>query len=265
MARGSDKNGGGGGGSGSSTAIEMLGGGGSYQATGKTTINKKYFVTDSAQLEKAPIISGYQATNITYTRINETAYEQSVTYEAQTQGSTSEAGGVVWLQSGVRGTFEMFCSFETKPIELHPRVGQLSIDFGGYFTFDGFAKWPPTYIPAGGGGLGGAEPADNPMFGVTRYKEPTLTLRHTYYTELVDPAIWDTTGKVVDQMPANLPIPKGEKDKKGKEIPRRWMMQAPAVSRQGRAWQVVQEYVLLDAKGVADGLYEKGIAPGAKA
>ena len=57
MARGSDKNGGGGGGSGSSTAIEMLGGGGSYQATGKTTINKKYFVTDSAQLEKAPIIS----------------------------------------------------------------------------------------------------------------------------------------------------------------------------------------------------------------
>jgi hypothetical protein len=42
------------------------------------------------------------------------------------------------------------------------------------------------------------------------------------------------------------------------------MMQAPAVSRQGEAWQVVQEYVLLDAKGVADGMYETGAVPGAQ-
>ena len=263
MARGSS----GSSGSGASvpnTGIEMLGGGGSFQATGKTTVNKKYFVTDFKQLETAPRIDGYQATNITYTKINETAYEQSVTYEAMTEASTSEAGGVVWLQSGVKGTFEMFCSFESKPIELHPRISMLSIDFGGYFTFDGFAKWPPTYVPKTGGGLGSSEPVDNPMFGVTRYKEPTLTLRHTYFTKQVDPGIWDTTGRIVDKMPANIPIPKGEKDKKGKEIPRRWMMQAPAVSRQGDAWQVVQEYVLLDAKGVADGLYEKGQVPGAK-
>ena len=41
------------------------------------------------------------------------------------------------------------------------------------------------------------------------------------------------------------------------------MMQAPAVSRQGEAWQVVQEYVLLDRKGIAQGLYEKGTVPGA--
>lgn len=261
MARGSGGESGGGG-SAANTGIEMLGGGGSFQATGKTTINKKYFVTDFAQLETAPKIEGYQATAINYTKINETAYEQSVTYEAQTQGSSSEAGGVVWLQSGVRGTFEMFCSFESKPIELHPRISKLSVDFGGYFTFDGFAKFPPTYTPTSGGGLGSSTPLDNPMFGVTRYKEVTLTLRHTYFTPNVNPNIWDTAGRVTTSLPAGIPIPKGEKDKDGKEIPRRWMMQAPAVSRQGESWQVVHEYVLLDSKGVADGMYEKGVIPG---
>ena len=262
MARGSS---GGSGGSGSvqNTGVEMLGGGGSFQATGKTTINKKYFVTEFAQLETAPKIDGYQATNITYTKINDTAYEQSVTYEAMTEGSASKSGGVVWLQSGVKGTFEMFCSYESKPIELHPRIDKLSVNFGGYFTPDGFAKWPPTYTPTSGGGLGSGSTVPNPMFGVTRYKEVTLTLRHTYFTKNVNPNIWDTAGRVVDKLPAGIPIPKGEKDKNGKEIPRRWMMQAPAVSRQGEAWQVVQEYVLLDSKGVADGMYETGTVPGA--
>ena len=262
MARGSSY-GGGSGGSVQNTGVEMLGGGGSFQATGKTTINKKYFVTDFAQLETAPKISGYQATGINYTKINETAYEQSVTYEAMTEASTSETGGVVWLQSGVKGTFEMFCSYESKPIELHPRIDKLSVDFGGYFTPDGFAKWPPTYTPTLGGGLGSGSTVPNPMFGVTRYKEVTLTLRHTYFTKNVNPNIWDTAGRVVDKLPAGIPIPRGEKNKDGREIPRRWMMQAPAVSRQGEAWQVVQEYVLLDSKGVADGLYEKGTVPGA--
>lgn len=260
MSRGSGYGGGGGGGAGSHSGIEMLGGGGGMNSQGKTILNKKYFVTDAAQLQTAPNVEGFSATNISYTRINDTAYEQSVTYEAQSE--LSGAGTTVWLQNGVKGTFEMFCSFETKPIELHPRINQLSVDFGGYFTFDGFAKFPPTYVPVSGGGLGSSTPVDNPMFGVTRYKEPTLTLRHTYFTNQVNQGIWDTTGKIVDSMPANLPIPKGEKDKKGKEIPRRWMMQAPAVTRQGDAWQVVHEYVLLDAKGVADGLYEKGTVPG---
>ena len=261
MSRGSNY-GGGGSASVQNTGIEMLGGGGSFQSTGKTTINKKYFVTDFKQLETAPLIDGFLATNITYTKINETAYEQSVTYEAMTEKSNSTSGGVVWLEAGVRGTFEMFCSFESKPIERHPRIDKLSVDFGGYFTPDGFAKWPPTYTPPSGGGLGSGTPIKNPMFGVTKFKEATLTLRHTYYTEKVDRNIWDTAGRIVDRMPAGIPIPKGEKDKDGKEIPRRWMMQAPAVSKQGNAWQVVQEYVLLDASGVADGMYEKGTVPG---
>ena len=101
------------------------------------------------------------------------------------------------------------------------------------------------------------------MFGVTRYKEITLTLRHSYYTKNINANIWDTAGRVVDKLPAAIPVPKGEKDKNGKEIPPKWMMQAPAVSRQGEAWQVVQEYVLLDRKGIAQGLYEKGTVPGA--
>ena len=263
MARGSSY-GGSSGGSVANTGVEMLGGGGSFQSTGKTTINKKYFVTDFAQLQTAPKIDGYQATAINYTKINETAYEQSVTYEAMTEASTSDTGGVVWLQSGVKGTFEMFCSFESKPIGLHPRILKLVEQYGGSFTGAGNPVYfPPTYIPNEGTGLGGNNAIKNPMFEVIKYKEITLTLRHTYFTKNVNPNIWDTAGRVVDKLPAGIPIPKGEKDKDGKEIPRRWMMQAPAVSRQGEAWQVVQEYVMLDATGVADGMYEKGTVPGA--
>ena len=242
------------------TGIEMIGGGGGMDSRGKTVLNKKYFVTSSSELEVAPSVDGYLATNISYTKINDKAYEQSVSYESQSDASGT--GTTVWLQNGVKGTFEMFCSFESKPIEVHPRIQKLSEDYGGYFTYDGFAKWPPTYTPTKSGGLGSSTPIPNPMFGVTRYKEPTLTLRHTYYTKQVSGSIWGTTGRVVVSLPAGIPIPPGERDKDGKEIPRRWMMQAPAVSRQGDAWQVVQEYVLLDAKGVADGLYETGTVPG---
>jgi hypothetical protein len=260
MARGSGYGGGGGGTS--HTGIEMLGTGGGVDAKGKTTVTKKFFVTKASELENAPVLTGYSATNIDYVKINETAYEQTVQYEAQTE--SSGAGTTVWLQNGVKGTFEMFCSYESKPIELHPRIDKLSVDFGGYFTTDGFAKWPPTYKPTSGGGLGTGPATANPMFGVTRYKEITLTLRHSYYTKNVNQNIWDTAGKVVTKLPAGIPVPKGEKDKNGKEIPRLWMMQAPAVTRQGEAWQVVQEYVLLDARGVGVGMYETGTVPGAQ-
>jgi hypothetical protein len=260
MARGSSLSGGGAGNS--VQAIEMIGGGGGFQATGKTTLTKKYFHTNLSNIDRAPLLENYQAANISYTKINENAYEQTVTYESGSETGNSEAGGVIWLQNGVRGTFEMFCSFESKPIELHPRIQKLAIEYGGYFTPDGYAKWPPTYTPVKGGGLSNSDAKDNPMFGVTRWKEVTLTLRHTYFTKVVNEGIWNNTGKIVDSLPAGLPIPKGEKGSDGTEIPRRWMMQAPAASRQGAYWQIVQEYVLLDSKGVADGLYERGTTPG---
>jgi len=258
MARGSG-GGGGGGGAATHTGIEMLGGGGGMDNRGKTTINKKYFVTNSSELQSAPIISGYLATNISYTRINDTAYEQNVVYEAQSDASG--AGTTVWLQNGVKGTFEMFCSFETKPIALHPRIESLKQKYQG-FPDGATIYFPYYYIDGTAGGLSDTKPAKNPMYGVTHYKEPSMVLRHTYFSKTLSSGIWDVTGRVTTKLPANLPIPKGDLDDQGKEIKRQWMMQAPSVTRQGEAWQVVQEYVLLDAVGVADKIYIKGTTPG---
>lgn len=260
MSRGSGY-GGGSAGSVTNTGVEMVGGGGSFQATGKTAINKKYFVTDFSQLQTAPKIDGFQATNITYTKINDTAYEQSVTYDSQTEGGNSETGGVVWLQKGVRGTFEMFCSFKNTPIGQHPRIDKLLADFGGYDDGSG-PKWPPQYTPKTSTGLGGSAPQSNPMANTTHYMEATQTLRWTYFVKEISPEIWQNTGRITTKLPAGIPKPRGEKDKNGKEIPRSWMMQAPAVSRQGEAWQVIQEYVILNAKGVAEGMYEYASAVG---
>lgn len=260
MSRGSSYNDGAGGGAGG-TGVEMSGGGGGFQATGKITLNKKFFVTDESKLNTAPIISGFEATQINFTRINETAFEQNVTYEAQQEGGNSETGGVVWLQKGVRGTFEMFCSFKNTPIGQHPRIDKLLKDFGGYLEGD-IPQWPPTFTPITGGGLGGGTSKTNPMFQVTNYMEATQTLRHTYFVDNVSPDIWDNTGRIVQRLPAGIPAPKGEKDADGNIIPRSWMMQSPAVSRQGDAWQVIQEYVILNAKGVAEGLYEQASAVG---
>jgi hypothetical protein len=257
MSRGSRASGGGGGSF--ATRVEMQGGTGNIDSRGKSILNKKYFVTNAEELDSAPTITDYKPTNITYTRINETAYEQNVVYEGQT--NTSD---VTTSITGVKGNIEMFCSFETTPIERHPRITKLAKDFGGYFTPAGDAKFPATYIPIAGTGLGGGKPIDNPMFGVFSYKEATLILRHTYFVQTIDASIWDTTGKVVTLLPTGIPIPKGEKDKDGKEIPRKFMMQAPSITRQGDAWQVVQEYVILNAKAVADGLYTSGVIPAQK-
>ena len=256
MSRGSSKSGGG---SGFSSRVEMQGGTGNIDSRGKSILNRKYFVTNDTQLDSAPPITNYKPTNITYTRINETAYEQNVVYEGQLNNSD-----VITSIDGVKGNIEMFCSFETTPIERHPRISKLAKDFGGYFTPAGDAKFPATYVPIAGTGLGGGKPIDNPMFGVFSYKEATLILRHTYFVQFIDATIWDTTGRVVQLLPKGIPIPKGEKDKDGKEIPRKFMMQAPSINRQGDAWQVVQEYVILNAKAVADGLYTSGVIPAQK-
>jgi len=36
----------------------------------------------------------------------------------------------------------------------------------------------------------------------------------------------------------------------------------PAISREGNSYRVVQDYVLLDTSGIADGLYETTSTPG---
>ena len=260
MARGSSYGAGAGGGS-ASTSIEMAGGGGGFQATGKITLNKKYFVTDETQLNTAPVIQGFLATTITFTRINDKAFEQNVTYEAQQEAGNSNSGGVVWLENGVRGTFEMFCSYESRPIENHPRLRKLFEKFGGSLNADGTAIFN-LLVTAGEGGLSSGKATKSPMHGVRNYKEITMILRHTYMVENITGSIWNNMGKITSTLPAGIPVPPGEIDEDEKEIPRTWLMQAPALSKQGNAWQVVQEYVLLNAAGIGDGMYTKGTTPG---
>lgn len=259
MARGSS---GGGGGSGApgGPVVEMLGESGEINNQGKAKIRKKFFVTDIANLTKIPEFPGYRAVNVTYNKIGGGAYEQNVEYAAQVDASQSP--GLVETLQGISGTFEMFTSYESHPIELHPKIDKLTEDFGGYYTPDGFAKWPPLYSTGGGAGLSGGQPVKNPMFGVTRYKEVSMIFRHTFYQNTVPRSIYDKAGKVVTTLPAGFPTPQGPNDSEGREIKRRWMLQMPAVSREGAAYRIVQEYVLLDTSGVADGLYEVTTTPG---
>lgn len=247
------------------TRVGMPGETVNINAQGRRTLNKKYFVQteDENDLLSVEEISGYRATDSKNEKIAKGLYEQEVQYVGEVDAG--QAPGLVETLQGVSGTFEMFTSYESHPIELHPRIDQLSVDFGGYFTPDGFAKWPPFYSPAGKGGLSGGEQLRNPMFGVTRYKEVSMIFRHTYYARAVSRNIYDKSGKVVLTLPAGFPTPPGPKDKDGKEIKRRWMMQMPSVSREGNSYRVVQEYVLLDTSGVADGLYEVTSTPGVPA
>lgn len=234
----------------------------SINAQGRRTLNKRYFIqTDNEDdLLAVEPVNGYRATDARHEKIATGLYEQEVQYVGEVDAK--QAPGLVETLLGVSGTFEMFTSYESHPIELHPRIDKLSIDFGGYFTPDGFAKWPPFYTPSGGGGLGAGAQERNPMFGVTRYKEVSMTFRHTYYIRGVSRSIYDKAGKVVTSLPAGFPTPVGPKDKDGKEIKRRWMMQMPAVTREGNSYRVIQEYVLLDTSGVAEGLYEVTSTPG---
>ena len=258
MARGSgDK--GGGSGAPSGAVVEMLGESGEINAQGKAKIRKKFFVTNIADLTKIPQFPGYRAVNVTFNQIGGGNYEQNVEYAAQV--AASQSPGLVETLQGVSGTFEMFTSYESHPIELHPRINKLLVDFGGYCTPDGFAKWPPTYT-TGGSGLSGDQAIRNPLFGVTRFKEVSMIFRHTFYKKSVSQNIYDKAGKVVTNLPAGFPTPKGHTDGEGNEIKRRWMMQMPAVSREGDAYRIVQEYVLLDSSAIGEGLYEVTTTPG---
>lgn len=259
MARGSTS-GGSGSGAPSGPVVEMTGESGQLTNQGRAVVRKKYFVTSEADLSKVPEYAGFRAVNVTYNKLLNGAYEQNVEYAAQLDAG--QAPGVVETLGGLTGTFEMSTSYESRPIELHPKIDKLSVNYGGYFTPDGFAKWPPFYSKANTGGLGAGSQERNPMFGVTRYKDVSMTLRHTYYVKNVPQSIYDKAGNVVTSLPAGFPTPKGPLDGDGKEIKRRWMMQMPAVSRDGNSYRVVQEYVLLDTSGVADGLYETTSTPG---
>ena len=259
MARGS---GGGGGGSGapSKPVVEMLGESGEINAQGKARIRKKFFVTEIADLTKIPEFPGYRAVNVTYNKIGGGAFEQNVEYAAQVDAT--QATGLVETLQGVSGTFEMFTSYETIKIQQHPRFGQLVFEYGGDFDTNGSPFKNPRYFPQGGSGLSTGQGLPNPMFGVTSYKAVSMIFRHTFYQKTVPRTIYDKAGKQVTTLPAGFPTPKGETDAEGKEIKRRWLLQMPAISREGDAFRIVQEYVLLDKTSLADNLYEVTTTPG---
>lgn len=259
MARGSS-GGGGGGGAPTGPVVEMLGESGEINGTGRAKIRKKFFVNNIADLTKIPEFAGYQATNVTYNQIGGGNYEQNVEYAAQVDANA--APGLVETLEGVSGTFEMFTTYDVVPIAQHPNLDNLIKDFQGSYNGDK-PTWPPNYLPNSGSGLGSGEPQRNPMYGVTAYKEVNMTFRHTNYKATVSTDTYKNAGKVVTRLPAGFPVPPGPKDSKGKEVPRRWMMQMPAITKEGKSFRVVQEYVLLDFSGIAVGLYEVGNTPGA--
>jgi hypothetical protein len=257
MARGSSKSGGGAGTA--SGAVEMLAQSGTVANTGKTRLRKKYFVTNEADLTKVPEVAGFRPVDISFNRIGPSAFEQDVEYAAQLDPS---AGGVVERLGGVDGTFEMFCNYENFPINRHPKRDQLVTEYGGSYI-DNTPVWPPFYTPEGGGGLGAGAQKRNPLYGVTHYRTISMRFRHTYYRNNIDRSIYEKAGDIVDRLPGGFPTPKGPKDSEGKEIRRRFLMLMPEISREGEAYRVVQEYILLDPNdGLADGLYEVTTPPG---
>lgn len=257
MARGSS--GGSSPGAPSGAVVEMLGESGELSNQGKTRVRKKYLVQNEADLVKVPTIQGFRATQVGYNKISGGVYEQNVDYAAQL--TNGQAPGIVEKLGGLDGTFEMVCSYEVKNIELHPKIVELREKYGGYIDSNGDTKWPPFYTPIDGSGLSSGKPKRNPLNGVTRYKDTSMTFRHTYYVTNVPRSIYEKAGKQVLNLPAGFPTPPGPKDDEGKELKRRWLMQIPAISREGNSYRVVQDYVLLDPI-TGDDIYETTSAPG---
>ena len=243
-----------------SSNIEMLGESGEINNTGKAKIRKKFFVKNIQEIPLVKQIEGYTPVSLTYNQLGGGAYEQNVEYAAQLgPGET----GVVQTLNGLTGTFEMFTNYETRPIALHPNILTLLKEYAGQVQ-NGLVQFAGGLIQKdGGSGLSGGEVERNPMFGVTHYKAVTMTFRHTYYQKNVSAEIYSRAGKKVTSLPGGFPSPKGETDKEtGEEIKRRWLMLMPALTKEGNAFRIVQEYVLLDLYGIADELYEPTTPPG---
>lgn len=228
---------------------EMLGSTGSMDASGKRTLTKKFFVTAEGDLTKAPAVAGYIATAISHTKLG-VGWEQTVQYEAV---DLSLAGSTGFPQSSDKGTFEIISSYELRPIGRHPRIGRLKEKYNGREEFGEIVF--DEFLSAGTGV--GAKSQRNPMYQVKSYREYTFTVRHTYYKDMVNDNIFDKAGTVTDNLPGSMPVPKGVMDSDGKEIKRKFQIQMPNLRREGNAWRVEQDYVLVDAAGFADDIFEK--------
>jgi len=248
MSRGSSTGLGASGGS-TVTGTEMLGSTGSMDASGKRTLTKKFFVTAEDNLTRAPTVSGYIATAISHTKLG-AGWEQTVQYEAL---NLALGGSTGFPQSSDKGSFEIISSYELRPIGRHPRIGQLKEKYSGR---DEFGEIVFDEFLSSGTGVGGKRQR-NPMYMVKSYREYTFTVRHTYYAQSVGKDIFDRAGATTDKLPGNVPVPKGPMDSDGKEVKRRFQIQMPNLRREGNAWRIEQDYVLVDAAGFADDIFEK--------
>lgn len=231
------------------TGTEMLGSTGSMDASGKRTLTKKFFVTTEGDLTKAPTVTGYIATAISHTKLG-AGWEQTVQYEAL---DLTLGGSTGFSQANEKGSFEIISSYELRPIGRHPRIGKLKKKYNGREEFGEIVF--DEFLSAGTGV--GSKSRRNPMYQVKSYREYTFTVRHTYYKETVGKDIFDKAGTTTNKLPGNVPVPKGATDSDGKEIKRYFQIQMPNLRREGNAWRVEQDYVLVDAAGFADDIFEK--------
>ena len=237
---------------GSSGAIEMRGQQGNLDQRGTATIVKKYLVDDESKLGEAPMLAGYRPISISYTKVFDNFYEQSVTYQTGAAAIiTGASGGLLRGNLDEDGFFEIFCSFEVKRIELHPRINDLVSRYNATVAENGDVLFPPYISDAAVGALSAGRNVVNPMFGVKFYKEPTMTLRHTFNVPVINPAFFSRTGRKTSVLPGNLNfLPPAQNGRT-----REWLIQAPSASMTGNTWRIQQEYVLLDARGVADEIF----------
>lgn len=256
MARGSSGGGGGSTGGTSSNEVEMLGAASSFDARGKRTIVKRFFTSNEGDLQKAEPVEGFSPSAITHTKVP-AGWEKSVTYEARHGGVVLGSSGLDKDRGGTdRGTFEVFSSYELRPIARHPRIRELKEKYFGWATPLGIIEFS-EYLAGGDTSLVRGRGAPNPMYGVTHYKEYTFTFRHTYYADTLSTGFLNRAGTITTKLPANFPVPRGEKIGEGTTKARQFLVQPPNLRREGSVWRIEQDYVLLDAAGFADEMYVK--------
>ena len=121
---------------------------------------------------------------------------------------SSDFNGVIETRNGVFGRFELDCMDEMVPIEQHPDRDFLMQAYGGRVE-SGRLVFDPTYSASANSGLSGGASGSlrNPKFGVRFAPILSAVFRHVQVTQSVPTDIWESCGKVIQQLPAGFPNP----------------------------------------------------------
>lgn len=246
----------------------MLGRTGTASNTGKYVIRKRYLVTDEANLTAVPTPpSGFRATSINYTAIGGGAYEQVVEFESfinplQPGGAGGGSAGstIVETITGVAGRFELDVQDELVPISSHPNIQKLIEKYNGQVDpSTGKVTFPPTYTPAGAGGLEGSQqggaPKTNPMAGKLYFTKPAATFRHIQQMQSIPSNIWTNVGQKIENLPAGFPNPPPFTNESGEQVKYFWIVLSPQIYRRGNAYEIVRSYKLSEPNA-PDELYK---------